>query len=72
MLYLLVVIYLWAGLTCSWHLWQIEGVGVAINRIAKEGDKPINPVLRKRPLALLVIALIWPIVFPWQAFREIL
>lgn len=71
MLIFSIIIYVYAGVTCAWHLWQLESVGVAINNMSDKNSVTITAVLRELPIVLLVIVLVWPIIFPWQAFREI-
>ena len=64
-----ICIYLYAGITCAWSLWQLEGIGMGLNEFSTK--KLTEPVLRKRPTVMIVIVLIWPIIFPYQAFTGI-
>ena len=65
MIILVMSIYLWAGTTCAFHLWQMEVVAETLNGVT---SKPIRTPLHESPIRIVVLALIWPILLPWQVF----
>lgn len=74
MIWLLLMMYVWAGITTVYGLWQIEEIGEAINGLlATDGVAKIKRNLKGNPFAITAVIAIWPVVAPmwaWHSMRH--
>ncbi len=69
---ILVITYLWAGVTVCFSLWLFETIAEALNHIHPDEFKYKNN-LRGRPSAFAIIVVGWPFVLPvwaWASWKE--
>ena len=64
------IVYLWAGASVLFALWQIEVIGQAMNGLLPE-EKRFNTYLRRKPAVMAIVFLAWPMALPIWVFIEL-
>ena len=76
MIWIVVALYLWAGMTTAHVLWQIEEINESVKTLMKTTgiDAPRSKrIMSSSPSVCILIIVIWPVVLPiwvWQWRRH--